>query len=70
MKYKMRHGDVMFETSSGTKFVMGDDDTYYEKFLENCMDASYVGCRLQVLQKQGQALVDECLRNIRNWGHN
>ena len=69
MAYEYRRGDLMFETQSGQKFIMGydrDDDRYYN-YLNNSMDATDPCTRLSALQKQGQALVDEFDRCARRW---
>lgn len=59
--YEYRPGDMLFETASGQKFVMGyekDDDRYYN-YLNTSTDATDPCVRLAALQRQGQALVDE-----------
>lgn len=61
MAYEYRPGDMLFETASGQKFIMGyeqNDDRYYN-YLNNSMDATDPCTRLSALQRQGQALVDE-----------
>lgn len=69
MAYEYRSGDLLFETASGQKFVMGyekDDDRYYN-YLNTSTDATDPCVRLAALQRQGQALVDEFDRCAKRW---
>ena len=69
MAYEYRRGDLMFETQSGQKFIMGyesNDDRYYN-YLNTSTDATDPCVRLAALQRQGQALVDEFDRCAKRW---
>ena len=61
MAYEYRPGDILFETQSGQRFIMGDekDDDRYYRYLNESTDATDPCVRLAALQRQGQALVDE-----------